>query len=695
MAEGSNVSITISGDAKQFKKSVDDARKLLSALDSKVEESGGIGQAAFASFLGNTAADAASKFFSLAVDGVKRLISAGGDWINAAAEQEAAQAKLNFALANTGKFTEGSVASFKEFASTLQANSTAGDEVILKNAALIQSYANLSENGLKLATAAALDMSVAIGIDFEAASKLMGKAADGNVEALARYGIQVENTGNKTRDFETALAAIQDKFGGAALAATNTFAGAQTQLANAFSDLEETMGGFVTGNPLFVESMKIVTKALVDLEKYVSANGESITKLVNYGFRAVVDMIPPVVNGILFIAEGFVAARNAIDFFTDSDAEDHLQMLQGKLETMVDGFRYKTAVLKQTITEEEKAQQAALVEKIAIAEADVAIEQNAANEIEKIRKNLVANTLAGTAQFVAEQRAIIDEADAAEFSREEKKKEAKLLAMSEDAALDLEIRAFKEQQLQANYAKDLEYMKGKLSDEEVEQIASNNRKLIAEGKYQEADMKMRAGMEKAKRADIWNTLEWEKMTQREKLAFTQNVLSQTATLMSSSNDTLFGIGKAFAIADATVKGVLAVQNALASVPFPFNIGVAALMGTVAAVNVAKIASTKKPTAALDGALVTGGTYGKDTEPFMLSKGEVVAPARSFDEVVEGTARQRGFVKGDEQGQGQGQGQSINITINGDFLADDSYIDRLADRLADAVQYRNGPLAVRA
>jgi hypothetical protein len=64
-------------------------------------------------------------------------------------------------------------------------------------------------------------------------------------------------------------------------------------------------------------------------------------------------------------------------------------------------------------------------------------------------------------------------------------------------------------------------------------------------------------------------------------------------LTRSSSNELKAIGKAAAIIQATMDGVLAVQNALAHVPFPFNIAVAAAIATTTAANVAEIAGMEK------------------------------------------------------------------------------------------------------
>lgn len=94
-----------------------------------------------------------------------------------------------------------------------------------------------------------------------------------------------------------------------------------------------------------------------------------------------------------------------------------------------------------------------------------------------------------------------------------------------------------------------------------------------------------------------------------------------ATLSGSSNKTLHAIGKAAAIAQATIDGVLAVQKALASAPPPWNFAIAAGVGVAAAVNVAKIAGLK------DGGRVRGpGGPRDDKVPIWASDGEHVVNA---------------------------------------------------------------------
>jgi hypothetical protein len=106
-----------------------------------------------------------------------------------------------------------------------------------------------------------------------------------------------------------------------------------------------------------------------------------------------------------------------------------------------------------------------------------------------------------------------------------------------------------------------------------------------------------------------------------RLENTRTMLDTLATLQSSSNKKLAAIGKAAAVAQATIDGVLAVQKALAAFPPPFNFVQAAIVGAAAAANVAQIAGMK------DGGLVVGpGGPRDDRVPRMLSAGEFVVNA---------------------------------------------------------------------
>jgi Prophage tail length tape measure protein len=110
-----------------------------------------------------------------------------------------------------------------------------------------------------------------------------------------------------------------------------------------------------------------------------------------------------------------------------------------------------------------------------------------------------------------------------------------------------------------------------------------------------------------------------------RLAGASSFFGELAGLQSSNVKELAAIGKAAAIADATIKGYQAAQNALATVPFPFNIAAAAAIALKTGANVAAIASTNVGSFATGGQFMVEGRAGIDNNNINMnvSRGERV------------------------------------------------------------------------
>jgi hypothetical protein len=112
---------------------------------------------------------------------------------------------------------------------------------------------------------------------------------------------------------------------------------------------------------------------------------------------------------------------------------------------------------------------------------------------------------------------------------------------------------------------------------------------------------------------------------QERLANASSFFGTLAQLSTSGNKKISAIGKAAAIVQATIDGFVAVQKALASAPPPFNIALAAAIGAVAAVNVAKIAGVP----GFEAGGYTGGVRGQPAgmvhgEEFVVRAGPAAA-----------------------------------------------------------------------
>ena len=87
-------------------------------------------------------------------------------------------------------------------------------------------------------------------------------------------------------------------------------------------------------------------------------------------------------------------------------------------------------------------------------------------------------------------------------------------------------------------------------------------------------------------------MQLEQQKRQAKLAIVGDIFGNLASLMNTGSKKLFAIGKAAAVANAVVDGYAAVQKTMASVPYPFNVPLAAAQAVASAAQVKGIMSTK-------------------------------------------------------------------------------------------------------
>ena len=180
-----------------------------------------------------------------------------------------------------------------------------------------------------------------------------------------------------------------------------------------------------------------------------------------------------------------------------------------------------------------------------------------------------------------------------------------------------------------------------------------------------------------------------KLVGQAQMQITDNIFSAAGILAAKDKEA----AKAINIAQAVMNTYRGATLALATYPPPFGAIAAATTVGLGLAQVAQISGAN------NGALVTGGTTGIDTEPFLLSKGEIVAPARSYDNVIEGEIRARGYVKGNENSDtndllrqllDKSGGGGISISITTDVIADENGINKLVEKIRDAIQFNGAP-----
>lgn len=210
-----------------------------------------------------------------------------GNAIRGAAAEADSINRLNTALALTGKFSQESAANLLNFSNELQASTKFANDAVLEVSALIQTLGNLDEQGLKRATKASLDLATALGIDVNSAATLVGKAANGNVEAFKRYGVEIQKGTTDAETFANALKSLETRFGGASEAAAQTFTGSLAKLENVFGDVLENIGFAITQSPALIAVFTSVSAILVRL-------GDAIATSI--GSR---DILKPFISGAI------------------------------------------------------------------------------------------------------------------------------------------------------------------------------------------------------------------------------------------------------------------------------------------------------------------------------------------------------------------------------------------------------------
>ena len=186
--------------------------------------------------LGRSALNAGAAYF-----GARGLINAIKFSTESFGIQEQAEKSLEVALGRTSK-------ALLDQASALQKVTTFGDESIIGVQASIGAFLD-SEEQIKKATEATLDIAVAMGMDLKSAGDLVAKTLGSSTNAMSRYGITVEGAVGSNERLESMVKNVSELFGGQAKAQADTYAGSVQQLQNSLGDMAEDIGRIVV--PVF------------------------------------------------------------------------------------------------------------------------------------------------------------------------------------------------------------------------------------------------------------------------------------------------------------------------------------------------------------------------------------------------------------------------------------------------------------
>jgi len=169
------------------------------------------------------------------------LVQQLGKAVTAFNEDEKAQQQLKIAVQNSTGATDLQVASLEQSIKKMEATSAVSDDKLRPSmTTLVRATKDVTQAQDLLNLA--LDISAGTGKDLETVSLALAKAQTGNVGALTRLGVSLDENAVKTKDLDTIQRQLETSFKGASEAAAASSAGAMSQLSITVDNLYELVG---------------------------------------------------------------------------------------------------------------------------------------------------------------------------------------------------------------------------------------------------------------------------------------------------------------------------------------------------------------------------------------------------------------------------------------------------------------------
>ena len=223
---------------------------------------------------------------------VAALVNLGKEAAAAYDEQAAGEMRLATVMRNTMNASNDEIQSILDLTAAEQKLGIVGDEVQLAGAQQLSTYLSLTSS-LETLIPVMNDLAVqqngfnVTAEETTAVAKMMGKAMEGQVSALTRYGFTVDAAQEKIMKYgteaeraATLAEIIGSRVGGmnAALAATPT--GRMRQLSNAMADIKEQFGAAVrTIGTVFLPILNAVGSVLAGIATMVNKVAQAIANV--------------------------------------------------------------------------------------------------------------------------------------------------------------------------------------------------------------------------------------------------------------------------------------------------------------------------------------------------------------------------------------------------------------------------------
>jgi len=294
MAGSRTLKLSILGDVDSLNKSLKAATADVDTFGDKMGKAGKAIGAAFAA----AAVAAGAYAVKIGVDGVK-----------AALDDEKAQRILAQTLENTTGATVAQIAAVEDYITqTSLAVGVTDDQLRPAFSRLVRSTKD-TEEAQKLLNLA-LDISSATGKPLEAIANSLGKAYDGNTNALGKLGLGIDQSILKTKNFDLVYNNLRESFAGFAANEAQTFQGRLDRMKVAFDEAKESIGFALL--PILEKLMKfinMVAQPVLDALNNGFGDKSGLAWYISYVSKVIQSVFIPVWNGLV---SAFNSIKNAI-----------------------------------------------------------------------------------------------------------------------------------------------------------------------------------------------------------------------------------------------------------------------------------------------------------------------------------------------------------------------------------------------
>lgn len=631
-----------------------------------------------------------TKGIDLAISAFKNLADAVVDCVYKFADAEMISARLEASLRNQGITSSYVAEDLNKYAQSLQDVYGVSADVVKNGMRLLVNFGVLGDE-LKHATDSAYALSQGLGIDLQSAFQMVARAAEGNVTALSRYGIKVDTSKSQSEQFAQALEQIDGKFGQLAGSSANNLITKTNVLKETWGDFQNQVGAAF--EPLGQLIVNVLTKGVHGLQIAFRFCTDTLNILVESGVQG----FNYVSLGILKTKETLqelslktLEFRNAIGLASDeavATARANLEATRaeiGRKKEQIELFRQSTQYLeseRDAIAANSAASRAAAEEQTQAAKDRLQAEQ----EAEEARKKA-----AEEAKRQAEQDA--RDAENREKRVSDFKFNTRMEYLNQVAEIERAQTGYEQAEIVTRNEQDYQAKRTALENQ-IAYLAENNANdinakielqeqlKVLDEEYAAYQKTLQDEQEQGKIS--FNALD--KFLADERTKNAMNSLNYISQLQNAKNKEMAAVGKAAAIATATVdtyKAANAAYSAMAGIPIVGPaLGAAAAAAAIATglMNVGKIVGVQ---------FAVGTPNIPQDMVATVHRGEMVVP-KTFAEGL----RDGDLMLGNTENlfnETKNSAQEVivenNFNFNGDVLADstDSIAEKLGQKMSESI-----------